>query len=61
MAVEAKSQWIEEMLQEMAVGQLIVYIRIKGGAVRRPTGNLWWCIREAGASKAEQSLGLDEK
>ena len=36
---EAKSQQIEKMLQNMAVLQLILSIRIKGGDVRRVTYN----------------------
>lgn len=34
---DAKSQRIEETLRSMAVWQLILYIRIKGGDVRRVT------------------------
>ena len=61
--LEAKSQWIEKMLREMAVLPLTLYIRIKGEDVRgymksigdrggrqeeAKRGNLWdWIESEA--------------
>lgn len=34
---EAKSQWIEEVLQKMAILHLILYIRIKGRDIKGVT------------------------
>lgn len=42
----------------MAVLQLVVYIRTKGGDIKRVH---WWFTKEAEESKAGKSLQLDKK
>ena len=58
---EAKFQGIEKMLWEMAVSPLILYIGIRGGYGRKVHGIHWWRIREAGESKAGESLRSDKE
>lgn len=49
---EAKFQWIKAVLQ------LILYISIKGGDIKRVH---WWLTKEAEESKVGKSLRLDKK
>lgn len=53
----AKSQWIEKMLQTMALSQLILYNRIKGGDEEGESQEIhWWWMKGAG-EEAGKSMG----
>lgn len=54
---DAKSQWVEKMLQTMALSQRISHSRIKGGDRRRDSREIhrWW-MKGAG-EEAGKSLG----
>ena len=59
---EAKSQWLEKMLQGMAVLQLIVYIRIEGRGVKGACMNSnGGTVKGQVKTKLRKSLRLSKK